>query len=85
MNIHLGFEVGTGAPVSVPLHHACITGLTRLSGKTTAAEGLLSRLPAEFTGLVFRTKRGGGFLRRRPTGGALLPGQGGLGVRPVAT
>jgi hypothetical protein len=40
------------------MHHMVITGMTRLSGKTTSVEALLSRLPTEFTSLVFRTKRG---------------------------
>ncbi len=43
--------------VSVPMHHMMITGITQLSGKTTAIEGLLSRMPRDFTALVFRTKR----------------------------
>jgi hypothetical protein len=58
MNIHLGYEMGSGEAVSVPLHHACITGLTQMSGKTTACHALLSRLPEGFAGLEFRTKRG---------------------------
>lgn len=56
--IHLGFEVETGAEVSIPLHHVAVTGQTRWSGKTTALEALLSRLPPGFRALVFRTKRG---------------------------
>ena len=55
--LHVGYEVGTGAPVAVPLHHLVATGLTRLSGKSTAIEGLLSRAPKHFASLVFRTKR----------------------------
>ena len=66
MRIHLGYEVITsqeyGAPkdcaVTIPMHHMMITGMTRLSGKTTTIEALLSRLPEGFTALVFRTKRG---------------------------
>lgn len=56
--LHLGYEIGTGTPVSIPLHHLAVTGLTRLAGKTTAIEGLLSRLPPGMKSLVFRTKRG---------------------------
>jgi hypothetical protein len=56
--IHLGFEVGTGKPVSVPLHHLAATGLTRQAGKTTAIEGMLGRLPVGFKALLFSTKRG---------------------------
>lgn len=67
MSIHLGFEVTENNQpdnadpeqwaVSVPMHHMMITGITQLSGKTTAIEGLLSRMPHDFTALVFRTKR----------------------------
>jgi len=56
--IHLGYEIPSGAEVAIPLHHTVITGVTRLSGKTTTIEALLSRMPARFSGLVFRTKRG---------------------------
>lgn len=56
--IHLGFEVGTGESISVPMHHLAVTGLTRQAGKTTAIEGLLSRLPTDFKALLFSTKRG---------------------------
>jgi len=56
--IHLGFEIGTGDAVGIPLHHAVLTGLTRLSGKTTAAEAIMGRLPEGFKALAFRTKRG---------------------------
>ena len=56
--IPLGFEIQTGQPVSIPLHHTVITGLTGQSGKTTVVEGLLSRLPAGYRALVFLTKRG---------------------------
>ncbi|MFQ6027342.1 MAG: hypothetical protein ACE5Q6_07605, partial [Dehalococcoidia bacterium] len=61
MRIHVGYEVTGGtepSPVSLPMHHMMITGMTRLSGKTTTIEALLSRLPEGFTSLVFRTKRG---------------------------
>ena len=34
--LHLGYEINTGEPVSIPLHHLAVTGLTRLAGKTTA-------------------------------------------------
>jgi hypothetical protein len=58
MEIHLGFEVGTGEPVSIPLRHLVATGITRDSGKTTTLWALLSRLPEGFRALAFRTKRG---------------------------
>ena len=56
--IHLGFEVGTGERVTVPLHHAIVSGVTGLSGKTTAISAMLSRLPDRYRSLVFSTKRG---------------------------
>lgn len=56
--IQLGFEVSTGEPINIPLHHICVTGTTRLSGKTTTAEAIMGRLPEGFTSLAFRTKRG---------------------------
>lgn len=54
--IHLGFEVGTGEPVSIPARHMVVTGQTQEAGKTTTLEGLISRsgLPA----VAFVTKRG---------------------------
>lgn len=54
--IHLGYEVGTGEPVAIPLHHLVVAGITRLAGKTTTLEALISR--SGLRGLVFRTKRG---------------------------
>ena len=55
-DILLGFEVGTGAPVSIPLRHMCITGQTQESGKTTTLEALISR--SGLKALAFITKRG---------------------------
>lgn len=52
----LGFEVGTGKPVYLPLHHLCIFGITQLSGKTTALEALISR--SGLRAIAFKTKRG---------------------------
>jgi len=54
--ILLGFEVGTGTPVYVPLHHLAIFGITQLSGKTTALEALISR--SGLKAIAFKTKRG---------------------------
>lgn len=56
MDIPLGFEVGTGEPVSIPLDHLIITGRTRRSGKTTTLEAIAQR--AELRALTFLTKRG---------------------------
>ncbi len=54
--IHLGFEVGTGEPVSIPLKHMVITGQTQEAGKTTALEALISR--SGLRALTFITKPG---------------------------
>jgi hypothetical protein len=56
--IPLGFEVGSGEPVSVPLGHMAVTGQTQLSGKTTALEALITR--SELRAVAFITKRGEG-------------------------
>lgn len=59
-SIHLGFEVGTGAPVAIPLKHMAVTGMTQEAGKTTTLEALISR--SQLRAIAFVTKRGeGGF------------------------
>lgn len=55
-SVHLGFEIGSGAPVRVPLRHMAVTGQTQQSGKTTTLEALIGR--AGVTALTFVTKRG---------------------------
>lgn len=61
-SILLGFEVGTGLPVHIPLHHLAIFGMTQLSGKTTTLEALITR--SGLKAIAFITKRGeGGFAR----------------------
>jgi hypothetical protein len=58
--ILLGYEIGTGEPVYLSLHHLAIFGMTLLSGKTTALEALITR--AQLKAIAFITKRGeGGF------------------------
>jgi len=54
--ILLGYEVGSGEPVFVPLHHLAIFGMTQLSGKTTTLEALISR--SRLRAIAFITKRG---------------------------
>ena len=44
--IHLGYEVGTGNSVEIPLKHTAVTGMTQESGKTTTLEALVSRASA---------------------------------------
>src|ERR1700761_4097191 len=56
--IHLGYEVGTGVAIAVPLRHMAVTGQTQQSGKTTTLEALIGR--ADTTALAFVTKRGEG-------------------------
>lgn len=57
-NIHLGYTVGSGEPVEIPLRHMVVTGQTQEAGKTTTLEALVARskLPA----VAFVTKRGEG-------------------------
>ncbi len=52
----LGFEVGSGRPVDLQVHHLVITGLTQLAGKTTTLEALIARSGRR--AIAFRTKRG---------------------------
>jgi hypothetical protein len=56
--IHLGYEVGTGKPVGVPLLNLAVTGQTQESGKTTTLEALAIRSGAKV--ITFVTKRGEG-------------------------
>lgn len=59
--IRLGFEVGTGAPVDIPIGHMAVTGQTQAAGKTTTLEALVSR--SQMQAIAFITKRGeGGFV-----------------------
>lgn len=57
-DIHLGFTVGSGEPVAIPLRHLAVVGQTSESGKTTTLEGLVSRLEPGTAALTFITKRG---------------------------
>lgn len=54
--IHLGYEVGIGEPVSIPLAHTFVTGQTQLSGKTTTLQAIVVRSGKR--ALAFVTKRG---------------------------
>lgn len=54
--VHLGFEVGTGESVSIPLLNLAVTGQTQRSGKTTTLEALVRR--SGVRALTFVTKRG---------------------------
>ena len=54
--VHIGFEVGTGNPVAIPLAHIFVTGQTQASGKTTALQAIVARSGCR--ALAFVTKRG---------------------------
>lgn len=54
--IHLGFEVGSGEIVEIPLLNLAVTGQTQQSGKTTTLEALVRR--SGVRALTFVTKRG---------------------------
>src|SRR4051812_4430271 len=60
--VHLGFAVGTGEPVSVPVQHLAVTGQTQASGKTTTLEALVTR--SRRSAIAFVTKRAEGSFRR---------------------
>jgi len=66
----LGYEAPSGEPVYMLNHHTVVTGMTQLSGKTTALEAMIDRARTPAGGNVkavaFLTKRGeGGFRRQR--------------------
>lgn len=62
-HVGLGFEVGSGTPVEVPLAHTFVTGQTQLSGKTTTLRAIVERSGRR--ALAFVTKRGEEFAGRR--------------------
>lgn len=62
-HVLLGFEVGTGEPVEIPIGHMAVIGQSNVSGKTTTLEGLVSRCPQSMRAIAFLTKRGEGSFR----------------------
>lgn len=54
--VRIGFEVGSGDPVEIPLAHTFVTGQTQLSGKTTTLRALVERSGQRALGFI--TKRG---------------------------
>ncbi len=62
-SVHLGFTVGAGEPVEVPVRHMVVTGQTQEAGKTTTLEALIRR--SELPAIAFLTKRGEGSLAGR--------------------
>lgn len=61
--IPLGYEVGTGKRVAIPLNHMVILGQTQLSGKTTAMEAVALR--GDVRAISFITKPGERSFRQR--------------------
>jgi hypothetical protein len=55
-DILLGYSLGTGQEVFIPVRHMCVTGQTQESGKTTTLEALIGR--SEKRAIAFVTKRG---------------------------
>jgi hypothetical protein len=56
--ILLGYEIGSGEPVEIPLRHMVVTGQTQEAGKTTTLEALIVRSGVK--AVAFVTKRGEG-------------------------
>jgi hypothetical protein len=56
VSIHLGYEVGTGEAIEIPLRHTAVTGQTQESGKTTTLEALIHR--SGLCAVAYVTKRG---------------------------
>ncbi len=54
----LGFEVGSGRPINIPIGHMVVTGMTQQAGKTSTLEALVSR--SGIKAIAFITKRGEG-------------------------
>jgi len=54
--IFIGYEVGSGKEVYIPLTHLIVTGITQESGKTTTLEALIKR--GNLRAIVFKTKIG---------------------------
>jgi hypothetical protein len=64
-SIPLGFEVGTGKPIEIPVRNMCVTGQTQEAGKTTTLEALIAR--SGLRAITFLTKRGEGSFRSAKT------------------
>jgi hypothetical protein len=54
--VELGYAVGTGERVEIPIRHMVVTGQTQEAGKTTTLEALIER--AAIPAIAFLTKRG---------------------------
>jgi hypothetical protein len=56
MSIPLGYEIGSGARVNIPVNHTVVLGQTQLSGKTTTLEAMVMR--SGLRAISFITKPG---------------------------
>lgn len=54
--VHLGYAVGSGEPVEIPLRHMVVSGQSQEAGKTTTLHALIAR--SGLRALAFITKRG---------------------------
>jgi hypothetical protein len=52
MNIPLGYEIGTGKRVTIPVNHTVVLGQTQLSGKTTTLEAMVTRSGLRAVGFI---------------------------------
>lgn len=52
MNISLGYEIGTGKRVTIPVNHTVVLGQTQLSGKTTTLEAMVTRSGLRAIGFI---------------------------------
>lgn len=59
--IHIGFEMGSGTAIHIPVGHMVIVGQTQRAGKTTALEACATRSGSKC--VAFLTKRGEGSFR----------------------
>lgn len=65
MNIPLGYEIGTGKRVTIPVNHTVVLGQTQLSGKTTTLEAMVTRSGLRAIGFI--TKPGEKSFRQQNT------------------
>jgi len=63
-SLFLGYAVGSGEPVEIPLGHMAVTGQTQAAGKTTTLESLAHRSGRSV--IAFVTKRGEGSFGAAP-------------------
>lgn len=56
--MELGYEIGTGHLVAIPIAHTVVTGQSQAAGKTTTLEALVAR--SNVQAVAFVTKRGEG-------------------------